>query len=80
VLNRLVRAVSLPVNVMVAPGAPSIADLEAAGVRRVSVGTAITQAAYTVAQRAAVELLTKGSYGELDGALGFGDIDPLFRR
>ncbi|HET9137739.1 isocitrate lyase/phosphoenolpyruvate mutase family protein [Actinophytocola sp.] len=79
-LERLVRAVSLPVNVMAGPGAPNVADFEAKGVRRVSVGSGITQAAYTVAQRAATELLTKGSYGELDGALGFGDIDPLFRH
>jgi 2-methylisocitrate lyase-like PEP mutase family enzyme len=80
VLERLVRTISLPVNVMAGPGAPNIADLEASGVRRVSVGSAITQSAYTVAQRVATELLTKGSYEELDGALGFGDIDPLFSR
>lgn len=80
VLDRLARAVSLPVNVMAGPGAPNVAELESAGVRRISVGSAITQSAYTVAQRVANELLTKGSYEELDGALGFGDVDPLFNR
>jgi 2-methylisocitrate lyase-like PEP mutase family enzyme len=63
---------------MAGPGAPSVAELAAAGVRRVSVGTAITQAAYALANRAATEMLTTGRYTELDGALDFGTINGLF--
>jgi 2-methylisocitrate lyase-like PEP mutase family enzyme len=78
-ITSLVQASPLPVNVMAGPGAPTVGELEAAGVRRVSVGTAIAQAAYSVAQRAAAELLIKGTYTELEGALDYGSINGLFR-
>jgi len=77
-LASLVKATSLPVNVMAWPGAPTVAEFEAAGVRRVSLGTAVTQAAYTVAQRAATEVLTKGTYDELAGTLDFGTLNNFF--
>lgn len=80
VVAELVRLSPLPVNVMAGPGAPSIAEFRAAGVRRVSVGTAISQAAYSLAQRAAAELLTTGAYAELEGALDFGRVNDAFRR
>ncbi|MFI0370668.1 isocitrate lyase/phosphoenolpyruvate mutase family protein [Actinomadura sp. 1N219] len=79
-LGRLVEASPLPVNVMAWPGAPTVAEFEAAGVRRVSLGTALSQAAYTVAQRAAAELLGKGTYTELEGALDFGSINSAVSR
>jgi 2-methylisocitrate lyase-like PEP mutase family enzyme len=80
VVSTLVKASPLPINVMAGPGAPTIAELASAGVRRVSVGTAISQAAYSVARRAAVELLTSGIYTELDGALDFGTLNGVFDR
>jgi 2-methylisocitrate lyase-like PEP mutase family enzyme len=78
VINELVEGSPLPVNVMAGPGAPPVAELAAAGVRRVSTGTAIAQAAYTLATRAATELLTTGSYTVLEQALDFGTINSLF--
>lgn len=79
-LATLVETISLPVNVMAWPGAPTVAEFEAAGVRRVSLGTAVTQAAYTLAQRAAVEVLTEGTYSQLAGALDFGTLNGFFAR
>jgi 2-methylisocitrate lyase-like PEP mutase family enzyme len=79
-IAELAKASPLPINVMAGPGAPPVADLESAGVRRVSVGTAITQAAYTLANRVATELLTAGSYAELDTAIDFATINSLFTR
>jgi 2-methylisocitrate lyase-like PEP mutase family enzyme len=76
----LAGASPLPVNIMAGPGAPPVRELAAAGVRRVSVGTAITQAAYTVAGNAAAELFTTGTYAALEAALDFGTIDGLFAR
>ncbi|WP_404868063.1 isocitrate lyase/phosphoenolpyruvate mutase family protein [Kitasatospora griseola] len=76
----LVKATDLPVNVMAWPGAPSVAEFEAAGVRRVSLGTAVAQSAYTVARRAAVEALTKGTYEELGDSLDFGTMNSFFAR
>lgn len=80
IVTSLVQMSPLPINVMAGPGAPTIAEFEAAGVRRVSVGTAISQAAYSIAQRAATELLTKGTYTRLEGALNFGTINATFSR
>jgi 2-methylisocitrate lyase-like PEP mutase family enzyme len=74
-LTVLVKESPLPVNVMVWPGAPTVAELEAVGVRRISVGTAIAQSAYAVAQRAAAELLEHGTYTALEGGLDFGAVN-----
>jgi 2-methylisocitrate lyase-like PEP mutase family enzyme len=52
----------LPVAVMAWPGAPTVAEFTAAGVARISLGSAIAQAAYGLAARAAAELFTNGTY------------------
>jgi 2-methylisocitrate lyase-like PEP mutase family enzyme len=78
VLEKLVAQSALPVSVMAGPGAPSVAEFSAAGVQRVSVGTAVTQAAYSLVQTATAELLQKGTYGALAGGLDFGSINGLF--
>ncbi|GAA3197967.1 isocitrate lyase/phosphoenolpyruvate mutase family protein [Nonomuraea roseoviolacea] len=79
-LNALCAASPLPVNAMAVAGGPTVAELAQAGVRRVSLGTALAQAAYTAARRAAAELLGTGGLTALDGSLGFGELDALFRR
>jgi 2-methylisocitrate lyase-like PEP mutase family enzyme len=78
VLATLTSKTSLPVNVMAGPGAPTVSELEAAGVRRVSLGQAVAQAAYTLARVAAAEVLTKGTYDTLVGADPFGDVNGAF--
>ena len=78
VLAELCTASPLPVNVMAGPGAPSVADLAAVGVRRVTVGISIAQAAYSVAFRATAELLRDGTFGALEGALDFGTVNGMF--
>ncbi|WP_268267547.1 hypothetical protein [Streptomyces kaniharaensis] len=45
--------------------------------RRVSVGTGLAQLAYTAARRAAAELLGAETLAELDGSLGFGELNAL---
>ncbi|MFE9626683.1 isocitrate lyase/phosphoenolpyruvate mutase family protein [Streptomyces sp. NPDC006527] len=78
VLADLSARSSLPVNAMAGPGGPSVTDLAKAGVRRVSVGTGVAQAAYTAARRATLELLSTGTYDELDGSLDFFQMNGLF--
>jgi len=80
IISELAKASPLPLNVMAGPGAPTIAELTGAGASRVSVGTAIIQATYALAQRTATELLSTGTYTQLQQALGFGAIDNLFAR
>jgi len=79
-LTTLTRESPLPINVMAGPGAPDVAALQAAGVRRVSLGAAISQAVYSLARRAASEVLTLGTYTALDEADPFGTINGAFNR
>ncbi|MFG3051434.1 isocitrate lyase/phosphoenolpyruvate mutase family protein [Kitasatospora sp. NPDC048239] len=79
-LTRLCAASPLPVNAMAMAGGPSVTELAATGVRRISVGTGLAQHAYTAARRAAAELLGAGTLTELEGALGFGELDALYRH
>ncbi|MBB2949067.1 2-methylisocitrate lyase-like PEP mutase family enzyme [Actinoplanes lutulentus] len=79
-LRALTAASPLPVNAMAGPGSPSIAELADAGVRRVSLGSSIAQAAYGLVERAAQEALTKGTFDSLDGAASYPDLNALFPR
>jgi 2-methylisocitrate lyase-like PEP mutase family enzyme len=65
----------LPVAVMAGPGAPSVAELAAAGVVRISLGSAIVQAAYGLAARAATELLTSGTYESTADGIPYGTMN-----
>lgn len=76
---RTLTAVSpLPINAMAGPGGPTVAELAACGVRRVSVGTAVAQAAYAVAHRAAKELLDTGTYQALEQTVSYPELNALF--
>jgi 2-methylisocitrate lyase-like PEP mutase family enzyme len=73
----LVDGVEGPLNVMAGPGAPSVPELAALGVARVSTGSAVAQAAHALVRRAARELLTAGTYGALTGGLDYGELNTL---
>jgi 2-methylisocitrate lyase-like PEP mutase family enzyme len=79
-LAAIVAATALPVNAMAGPGAPTIAELSGIGVRRVSLGSAVAQAAYAVAQRAARELLQAGTYAALQEAISFPELNGLLPK
>jgi 2-methylisocitrate lyase-like PEP mutase family enzyme len=66
-----IAAGPLPVAVMVWAGAPSVAELTAVGVVRISLGSAIAQAAYAVAARAATEMLASGTYQSVADGLDY---------
>jgi 2-methylisocitrate lyase-like PEP mutase family enzyme len=57
----VVAATDAPVNVLALPGGPSVAELEALGVRRVSTGGALAKAAYGTLMAAARELAGAGT-------------------
>ena len=77
ILTALVEG-PLPLNAIVNEGAPPIAELAALGVARVSLGSAIAQAAYGVADRAARELFTAGTYGATAGGLPYPTLNGMF--
>ena len=60
-ITRVVTEVAAPVNVLALPAGPTIAELEAAGVRRVSVGSLLASAAYGALVAGAGELLEHGT-------------------
>jgi 2-methylisocitrate lyase-like PEP mutase family enzyme len=62
-IRELLASVELPVNVLARPGAPSVTELAALGVKRVSVGGAFSFAAFGAVVGAATELLNNGTYG-----------------
>ncbi|MER5420177.1 isocitrate lyase/phosphoenolpyruvate mutase family protein [Streptosporangium roseum] len=76
-ITALVRAVSVPVNVLAGPGTLTVPALAALGVARVSAGSSIAEAAYGLAARAARELLTDGTCGALEGGLEYGTLNSL---
>ncbi|WP_447034779.1 isocitrate lyase/PEP mutase family protein [Streptomyces sp. DSM 118878] len=69
--------VSVPLNVMACPGAPSVAELGALGVARVSLGSGVAQAAYAAARRAAQDLLGTGGYDSLAEGIAYPELNAL---
>jgi 2-methylisocitrate lyase-like PEP mutase family enzyme len=65
-LRQLLSAVDRPVSVLVLPGAPTVVELAALGVSRISVGGAIAVAAYGAAINAVTELRDNGTCGYWD--------------
>jgi 2-methylisocitrate lyase-like PEP mutase family enzyme len=73
-LKMLTTASPLPVNVLAGRGGPTIAQLAAAGVHRISLGGGVLLAAYASTHRAVTELLTGGTF---DGFADSSAVRPL---
>jgi 2-methylisocitrate lyase-like PEP mutase family enzyme len=67
-ISAVVRSVDRPVNVLTWPGGPTVAQLASVGVRRISVGGALSYTAMAAVAEAARELLGPGTLGFLDDA------------
>ncbi len=79
VIARLVQGIRGPVNILGGPGAPTIAELAALGVRRVSVGSAPLRATLGLARRIAEELRERGTYGLIgEYAIPYDELQRLF--
>lgn len=75
----LVLEVAGPVNILAGPGVPSIDELEALGVARVTFGGGLTRVALGALVRVLDEVRTSGTYGPFDeGALPGGEFRALF--
>jgi 2-methylisocitrate lyase-like PEP mutase family enzyme len=59
-IGDVVRAVDLPLNILVMKASPTLAEIKAAGARRISAGASIGSAAYGAAMRAMKMLLEEG--------------------
>ncbi len=79
-MAQLAERISGPLNTMAVAGSPSIAETAALGVARVSFGSSLTQAAYSVARRIAEEALGTGQlevFGEYRDGATFADLNSL---
>lgn len=76
-ISELVGRTGGPLNVMAGPGALSVRELSALGVARVSLGSAVAQAAYAVVRNATNELVTHGTYSQLTESLDYGALNTL---
>ncbi len=80
-IAEVVRAVDLPVNVVMGLSGVqlTVADLSAIGVKRISVGSAFSRAAYGAFLRAAKEILSDGTFDFAKEAASFADIEDLLK-
>ncbi len=80
-IEKLVKAVAAPLNILATPGCPSIPELEKLGVRRVSIGSGVMRSALGLVRRIGKELLEKGTYASVfEGAIPFAEVNALLAR
>ena len=75
-IERVVNAVETPVNVLALPGGPTVAEIGAAGGRRVSIGSSLASTAYGAMMAGARELMESGTSTYLSTELS--DTDRRF--
>jgi 2-methylisocitrate lyase-like PEP mutase family enzyme len=81
-IGRLVKEASGPVNVVMGlvGSALTLADLEALGVRRVSIGGSLARAMYHRIREAAREMFEHGTFRNTEHQIPQGELNQLFER
>jgi 2-methylisocitrate lyase-like PEP mutase family enzyme len=78
---KLVKAVAAPLNILMTPQCPGLAELEKMGVARVSAGSAVMRAALRVVRRIGKEMLESQSCETLfAGAIPYADLNGMMGR
>jgi 2-methylisocitrate lyase-like PEP mutase family enzyme len=81
IIEKLVKALQAPLNILASVGCPSIKELEKIGVARVSVGSGMMRATLGLARRVARELHESGTYSALfEGAVPFAELNKLMAQ
>jgi 2-methylisocitrate lyase-like PEP mutase family enzyme len=73
----LVAGIDAPLNILTGPGGPSVPELAALGVARVSIGSSLAAASYELVRRAARDLVGAGSSAALSPATGYDALNAL---
>jgi 2-methylisocitrate lyase-like PEP mutase family enzyme len=77
-IEKLVKAIAAPLNILVTPGCPSISELEKLGVRRASIGSGVMRSTLGLVRRIGKELLENGTYSSVfDGTIPFAEVNAL---
>jgi 2-methylisocitrate lyase-like PEP mutase family enzyme len=79
-IRQLAGGIRAPLNIMAGPGAPAVAELAQLGVARVSIGPSLTLSVMAHIQRAADELVRRGTYDTIEGGSPFAEVNALFSR
>lgn len=80
-IGTLVREIDGPLNILAVPGCPPVAELQALGVRRLSVGSGPARAAMMLTRRIAHDLLHSGTYRRFhEEAIPYAEANALFLR
>jgi 2-methylisocitrate lyase-like PEP mutase family enzyme len=80
-IEKLVKAVAAPLNILVTPECPSIPELEQLGVRRASIGSGVMRSTLGLVRRIGKELLEKGTYSTVfEGAIPFAEVNALLAQ
>lgn len=78
-IERLVKEIPAPLNVLGGPNAPSLRELETLGVRRVTFGSAPMRATLGLVRRMAREWREKGTYGTLEAyGIPYAELQHLY--
>lgn len=67
-----------PVNVLVSAAGPTVSELAALGVRRISVGSTLARVAWTAFARAAREIAERGTFERFADAEPYAQVNALF--
>ena len=79
-ISELVRGIGGPINVLAVDGTPPIAELEALGVARVSVGSGPMRATLALVRTMARELKASGTYKTFTAsAMAYADVNELMK-
>jgi len=80
-IEKLVKAVAGPLNILITPGCPSISELQKLGVARASAGSAAMRATLGLLRRIGQELMGAGTYSALfEGSIPFAKMNGLMAR
>src|SRR5262249_11841449 len=77
-IARLVKLVDAPINIVARAGTAPVAELERAGVARVSIASGATMAVMSLIKRIGDELRTSGRFESLDHSITRAEVQQLF--
>ena len=77
-IQKLAAAVGAPLNVIGGPGVPTVPELRALGVARVSVGPGLARAVMAQIRKTATEVLGAGTYTSLAEQVPSPEANALF--
>jgi 2-methylisocitrate lyase-like PEP mutase family enzyme len=76
-IGRIVTDLKCPVNILAVPGSPSVSELAALGVKRISLGSGPMRASLGFLRRLADEVKASGTYKLMEGAPSHAEMNKL---